>query len=216
MHQKVLSAIVIIMLPVGGTSAATVTYTLDLRTPGFFAITAQTSLGDNGGLYGFHVAFTGEITGLDNRSPYANVFAINNSVGFSNVRSKDVFGVASGGEISGLQFGNTATLYGLGQTSGSFASLGMSPIYPNSLDDTADLAWSAPLVLATGTYSGAPPTFTDNRNFLSADVLEAQSPNTNYILANVNTFVLVPEPCALVVVAFFCLGGFVRIRERHC
>ena len=147
-YIAVLPAIVCCMIG-ADSRAATVTYSLYLGGfSGRFALLASASLGDNGGIASYGIPLQGVLT-LNHRSPYGVSSTNFSPSGFSNLRSADGVGnVFAGQPLAGPA---ENYLFGIGQTSGSFASLGI-PIagYP---DPSSDNTWGVPLVIATGTFT---------------------------------------------------------------
>ncbi|HZK81688.1 MAG TPA: hypothetical protein VFC46_11485 [Humisphaera sp.] len=166
------------------TEAATVTYTLELNdngagvyTPRSFAVYADDSTSDNGGLMLYSVDITA-FNSVANVGP-RTIFDADGSMtttspsGFTAFRSND-----NVSPISGQQdiTGSTNTfIYGFGQTADSFAN---HDPYPQGVLDspTTQSAWSAHLLLATGTFlEGQTPAFTSSPTPSIASVWNAGS-----------------------------------------
>jgi hypothetical protein len=150
-----------------------VVFFLDLSGSGTFRLHAQTSLGDNAGLAAYSVPLLGNVLTIDNRGP--NVINLANfaPAGFGASRSADVLAATANPIISGSQdvvSGPTANLlFGFGQESSSYAAKGITPVFLP--DATSDIAWSVPMVLATGTYNASttfPEIDRSNPNFFAS------------------------------------------------
>jgi hypothetical protein len=104
-------------------NAATVHYVLDLSVAGQFTLTAQASLGDNGGITTYGIPLTGNLLTLDHRAPNGVFFGNFQPMGFSNLRNPaPVDGLpAVNPTITGGQALATPNLiYGFGQSANSF------------------------------------------------------------------------------------------------
>jgi hypothetical protein len=155
-------------------SAATVTYILDLSTPGAFTLYADVSDGDNQGLAFFSVPLVGTVTNLNIVAPLTIHGANFSPAGFYAVRTPTagtdpVAGPIVNPYVSGSQdviSGPAANLItGFGQEAGNWEAKGITPFF--FPDATTDTAWGAttvvgsfgsydhPLRLATGNYTGA-------------------------------------------------------------
>jgi len=154
-HAKLFFAAVLgAGLMASSSKAATVTYTLDLLTPGAFTLTAQASLGDNGGLALYGIPLSGTTLTLDHQTPKADFGsgpAGNSPVGFTAFRSADGGGsnqtIVGGQDTINVAPGNLIS--GFGQEVSTFALKGITPLF-----GAESVAWTSPLVIATGTYSG--------------------------------------------------------------
>jgi hypothetical protein len=136
--------------------AATVHYVLDLSVANQFTLTAQASLGDNGGITTYGIPLTGNMLTLDHRSPNAVSLGNFQPIGFANLRNPAPpdGGPAANPTITGGQSLTTPNLiYGFGQEASSFAAKGHPAV--GTPDATVDTAWAVPLVIATGTYNMA-------------------------------------------------------------
>jgi hypothetical protein len=150
-------------------SAAVVTYILDLSFPGTFALYADVSQGDNGGLVFYDVPLLGTVLTLDHRAP----LAINGSnfigAGFNTLRTPDSAGPITNPEIHGSQDVINAPpanrIYGFGQEASSWAAQGITPVF--FPDATSDISWTAPLLLARGTYDYSAGSLDFDRNNLN-------------------------------------------------
>jgi hypothetical protein len=159
----------------GATAESVVTYSLDLTVPGTFKLRAQTSLGDNAGLAAYSVSLLGNVLTLDHRSPQAISSDNFAPVGFSQLRSPDKPAGAVNPTIIAAQEYNSAPLgnliYGFGQQTSSYVAKGITPAFLP--DATSDIAWTVPMVLATGTYTDF-VTFDLSYPNLSASVFTTQ------------------------------------------
>ena len=173
----------------GQASAATVTFTLDLSgAAGTFTLTAGASAGDNGGMASYGIPLQG-VTTLNHRSPFIVSSANFAPSGFSNLRSADdVANVFAGQVLTGPA---ANYLYGIGQSPNSFAGLGIPKA--GAPDPTADEAWVAPVVIATGTFPvGQNPSFLPPTADLFSNLFATSGNSTDKISATVNTVVIPP------------------------
>jgi hypothetical protein len=169
-----LAALLACLLPLNA-SAATVNYSLDLSVPGSFALKAQTSLGDNAGLAYYSVPLSGNVLTLNHRSPVTLNLTDFSSIGFSLLRSHDNPPAFDQQVLASQDFISAPLanlIYGFGQEASSFAAKGYTTL-GGIIDPTSDQSWSAPLVLATGTYSG-PLSINRNSPNFSASVFTTQ------------------------------------------
>jgi hypothetical protein len=105
----------------------------------------------------YGIPLTGNVTALDHQSPkadFANKGAFAGAIGFNILRSAD--GPAVNPTLVGSQdITNTAApnnlIFNMGESAGSFATE-VPPIVP--LFGAEQPAWGAPLLIATGTYTG--------------------------------------------------------------
>jgi hypothetical protein len=135
--------------PVVDPAEYVVEYRLELsETPGDFKLFGS-SRGAGAGLAAFGVALTGPITSLNHVSPGASlvedVAHAEGSAGFTLFRSADDSTAVHGSQDTITGSGHL--LYGLGQTSGSLAGAGLTPLAASEGE-----AWDSDLLLATGTF----------------------------------------------------------------
>ena len=174
-------------------SAATVTFTLDMTAgqgaAGTFTLTAAASLGDNGGISRYSIPLTGPILSLDHRSPYAISSANFAPTGFSGLRSADGNPLVSAGQ-PGVTAPAQNFLYGFGQTPNSFVDLGI-PL-AGIIDPTSDIAWTAPIVIAKGTFDPmlGRPRFLPPTADLSAGLFAVAGNSSDRLSATVRTEVI--------------------------
>jgi hypothetical protein len=199
------------MLP-SDTSAATITYILDLTAPGTFTLKAAASTGDNAGIFLYGVPLLGNVLTLDNRAPLAINSANATPVGFSEVRSADITSATLNPEVTGSQsaFGPATNLVrGMGQEASSFAAKGFIT-FDSPSDATSGTAWLNPIVLATGTYSGT-LSFNKNSVDLVGNVFPPIPTQAGYPQATIQT-VVIPEPATVSLIFLAPVGciGLVR------
>jgi hypothetical protein len=169
------------VLPLGA-SAASVTYSLDLLSggPGNFKLFAQTSVttGDNAGLASYNVPLLGTVLTMDNFSPYMQ-FGLKSSfagaAGFNMMRSADITTSTSNPVLTGAQdIANASApnnlVFGIGQTGGSFVTAGWTPVFGGT---EGAQVWNAPVLLATGTYTGSLEIDLTRSDFKAANVFTA-------------------------------------------
>lgn len=185
-------------------SAASVTYNLLIDPVGTFQVFADVSQGDNAGLVTYGVPLLGGITGVDHLSPLAQFgsgTAGSGPVGFSEFRSPDNATTLSGGQkVTPPASATPLILYQMGQLSGNFNTVANFGVFGT----VEQPVYNAPLLLATGTYSGTQPSFDLNSNDLVANVFVNNS-GLATMAATVSTNVnVVPEPSSIVMAG---LGG---------
>ena len=111
----------------------TITYYLDFPSDGNFTLWATTGAGDNAGLVFYSVPLVGNILTVDNRGPLAVNSANFSNIGFGAFRSADRNTPTTSVMITGFQdvvsgpMGNL--IYGIGQSTSSFAREGYSTIF---------------------------------------------------------------------------------------
>ena len=189
------------MLTTTTVTAQTVSFCLfvDEAGPGTFSLYADASLLDNFGISLYGVPLSGSFLMLNHRSPNGTLSG--SPLGFTDTRSIDgpvVNPVITGGQP--LPGSGTLT-YGFGQTTGSL---------PGGTLSADPLAYSAHLLLASGTYSGSAPSF----NLGSPDLLANVYINMagGETAATIRTLVCVPEPATW---ALLGLGGLAMVLVRR-
>ena len=231
-----------------GAVTATVTYILSLNdngsgvaTPGSYAVYAVDSKTDgNGGLVGFSVDFTGETTisaANKNGAPYGYYDDGTGSgsdveIGFSAGRASATTGSVAKANLTGAQDTLGANgvpyvaVYGFGQTASTSAGLAAyEPTNSTGLDTsmghTTSQTYNAQMLLATGTFTGAGPSFitggVDGANVWtnSTGTGITNLPAANIILTTQN-LIAVPEPTSvgLMLIGFAGLALTRRRRSR--
>jgi hypothetical protein len=208
-------ASLVLLVGSAASQAATVTYSLllDDNGPNTFTLLADVSLGDNGGLALFGVPLLGNITSLDHKSPNAQALLSGppffSPLGFSLFRSAD-----NNPTVGGTQdtFNATSVLvYGLGQVGGNLATL---PGVTSLVGLPEQPVFTAPLILAEGTYGSIAPSFNTASVDLLANVFRGVG-SRQVIAADVQT-VVVPEVGTLAMMSIVTIAGaFVAIRRRN-
>jgi hypothetical protein len=219
MLRKVFAAVTAVLILAAGASAATITYTLDKSVPGTFTLKAATSAGDNGGLVFYSVPLIGNVLTVDNRGPNVINSANFAPAGFGAFRSADITSASANPIISGSQdvvSGPPANrIYGFGQEISSYALKGIVPAFQP--DATSDLVWNAPMLLATGTYTGSLAFAPLTNAEMTGNVWDAPqgsgAPQGTIQLVTITT--TVPEPATLSLLGLAMVGGFGMIRRRR-
>jgi hypothetical protein len=155
MHLRNLFAATLIAVGLAASSAtaATVTYILDLSVDDVFTVRAQASAGDNGGITTYGIPLVGNLLTLDHRAPNIVSSANFQPAGFSNLRNPappDGAAAVNPTITGGQALATPNLIYGFGQEASSFAAKGIPSA--GQPDASSDLAWLAPMVIATGTY----------------------------------------------------------------
>jgi PEP-CTERM motif len=216
MVRRTLLAAFAAMILASSAAAATITYTLDLSgAPGTFTLKGQTSAGDNGGLVFYSVPLTGSVLTVDNRGPNVINSANFAPAGFGAFRSADVLAATANPIISGSQdvvSGPPANrIYGFGQESSSYVGKGITPAFLP--DATSDIAWSVPMVLATGTYTGTLG-FNSQSVELTGNVWDAAGGSAAPQATIQTVIVNIPEPATIAMLGLAMVGCFGLIRRR--
>jgi hypothetical protein len=203
---RILAAVLGMLVLVGSTArAALVTYSVQLNPGNTFDVYASVSQGDNAGLAAFGVPLGGGITSIDNKAPYGQFgsgTAGSGAIGFTEVRSLDGDTLLSGSQLT-VPTPTPLLVYGLGQTAGSLSSVANFGIFGNQ----EQLTYGAPLLLASGTYSGVAPFIIANGN-LGANVFL-----NNLGAAVVAANVVVPEPSSIVLAGLGAVALLVARRR---
>jgi hypothetical protein len=181
-----------------GPAAQGATIIFDLRDhfDGTFDLYASASLGDNAGIAFFNVDLVNILTATQ-QSPKGLDDSLFITRGFD----------LGGGDLTGdgaLWAGqNTASgdapdnlVYGIGQTAGSFGTLGTPRGVP----------WDAPVLIGSGTYS------MDTNPEFGAEVVGNVFTAEGGVDAEAADVVLIPEPVTLSILA---LGGLVMLRRKR-
>lgn len=210
-------ALSLALVVAAASQAATITYTLDLTgAPGTFSLYGESSAGDNGGIVLYSVPLLGNVTSFDNMSP--NAFTQLGASGFSDIRTADAAAGGVNPVIGGAQNLVTgqvgARLYGYGQTAGSFAAAGLNVAFKP--DATAQEAWEAKALLATGTYTGDLD-FARSSVDLVGNVWNqpqgGEAPAAEVALVRLTDTGVIPEPTTLGLLGL-ALAGCLGIRRR--
>lgn len=193
-HLLALAALA--LFSAGSAQAAVITYDLKINEngPGTFNLYASTGL-DNFGIAAYGTPLLGGILSVNHSSPLGLALNDFQPVGFSLLRSAD--GLAGIRASQDTVTPTTHLVRGFGQSAGNLANApGVVTFVPNEQQ-----FYSAPLLLASGTWAGTMPEF----NLLSADyrgtVFTAASgiAVANAQLVAVTT--VVPEPGAIFLAA---------------
>ncbi|CAK9090439.1 Uncharacterized protein SCF082_LOCUS52628 [Durusdinium trenchii] len=193
------AAVFTIAFSAAAANAANVSYTMIVDPGGTFDVFASASLGDNAGIAGYGVPLSGGITSVDHNSPFGS-FATggpgNGPIGLSLFRSDD--DVTSLAAAQDTVSPTPYLIYGFGQTAGDLSTFpGLGGIF----GDSQQLAYGAPLLIASGTWDGTTPGF--GAPVETNVFVDNQSAAT--MAALVSTSVqAVPEPASIVMLA---MGG---------
>jgi hypothetical protein len=216
----------------GARGAASVTYLLSIDdngagvyTPGDFAVYATDSTADgNGGLASFEVDLAGYAT-VVNQSPFiiyhvtdAEFFPYQNydlEMGLTESRSPSNAAIGGAQNIMEFGLGFAAEVNGIGQRSGNVDHVSFPPFDTVSVVSfSPSTAFSAPVLLGTGTYSGGAPSWNDpGNNFVDLFTSDGQAateevtPGDGLILQTQE----VPEPGVMGVLA----GGAIGVLGRR-
>ena len=217
MLKNILSALVVVVaLAASSTQAATITYQLVIQPGNTFSLFASDSLGDNGGLATFGVPLTGNITAINNTAPFGQFGAGpggSGEIGFSQFRSADG---APGGPttLTGAQLTvptpTPLIIHGFGQTAGNLATTASFGIF--GLQEQT--VYGAPLLLATGSYTGATPGFNTSSLDLIANVFTSSQATSTFAAQVLTQVVPIPEPSTFVLAGLGLLG-LMTVRRRH-
>jgi hypothetical protein len=212
-RTSLFSALVALVVSTSIQAMPTVNFTLYVDEAGAntFNLYASSSLGDNAGIAFYGVPLLGDITSLNHNSPVAGALFAGppffSQVGFNLLRSADNVTslVASQDTINA----SSILVYGFGQTAGSLASIpGVTGFVPGA----EQVAYSAPLLIASGTYNGVAPSFNTNSVDLVSNVFVSLS-SRQVVPANISTAV-VPEASTIVMMSIVGLGVLCVARRR--
>lgn len=224
LSSGILGAFAIGALAVGVNATPVVTYTLSINdngmgtyTVGDFAVYASDS-SDNGGIAGFSVGLTGATT-VTNMAPREHYLDANSNVGdagFTSFNAADATNttetVTGSQDLPGTDY---SPVFGFGQVSGS---LGLPPGNQGAVGKAIQSHYTFPLVLAVGTYSGAPnslfftPPISSNE---LANVYTTNGSDANTIaptIAVVTQTLAAPEPATL---ALLTCGALALLANRR-
>lgn len=203
------AAVLTIAFSAAAANAANVAYTMIVDPGGTFDVFASASLGDNAGIAGYGVPLSGGITSVDHNSPFGS-FATggpgNGPIGLSLFRSDD--DVTSLAAAQDTVSPTPYLIYGFGQTAGDLSTFpGLGGIF----GDSQQLAYGAPLLIASGTWDGISPGF--GAPVETNVFVDNQSAAT--MAALVSTSVqAVPEPASIVMLSMGGVGLLVWRRRR--
>lgn len=197
--------------------AATVTFELliDEEGPGTFNLYASSSLGDNFGISSYGVPLTGGIVSVDHKSPQALDGVTGEDVGFRLLRTADNNPFVSGGQNTPLPTHHL--MKGIGQVAGNLNSA------PNVtlLVLPEQVAYGAPVLLASGVWAATMPAFDTQNVNLGANVFTSGvttfgSPGySDNAIAQIETSVsIVPEPSTMLLAACASVGLLAFSRRR--
>ncbi|HEV8377833.1 MAG TPA: hypothetical protein VGP99_03205 [Tepidisphaeraceae bacterium] len=213
---------------------ASVTFTLALDDDGtgayqqgLFAVYADVSKGDNGGLHGFGIDFNdstvSEIWNMGPAAVYTKPGSPTKWAGFTGATTEDVVR----GKVSGIHElfhgDRLVPIYGLGQEDGDLSALVGTAAVPTGYvyndynQNLAGPAYKAHLLLAWGAYYGNPPSWqvssVDNVAAVWDDRSGIQNFRVNPELRTVETLPgAIPEPAGILLAL---LSGVSLAISRH-
>ena len=205
MRKNIVVMALVAVLCLVGPAVQAVTVTLDMRDngDGTYDLYASSSTGDNFGIAYFNIDLVNILTAT-HQSPTDFALGGTGTVGFAGARAN----LTAPGALFAYQdtSANNADkiLYGVGQTAGTYAG-GVAPV---------GIPWTAPVLLASGTYSGAAPGFGAEKvvNVFTQEWADGDPPSG--IVAPADSVVLIPEPATMVMLALGA-GLMVALRRRR-
>ncbi|MEX2172342.1 MAG: choice-of-anchor D domain-containing protein [Pirellulales bacterium] len=141
------------------TFSATVNVDLRVDPGGTYELYLDSSLGDNFGIasYGVELANIATLTHTSPRLGFATNAALKEGpAGFTQIRSADNVSFVHAAQLN-IPTPTPHIIRGFGQEASSFAAQGLS----NFGNPQTQSSWGYPLQIATGTWSGTPPTVID-------------------------------------------------------
>ena len=161
---------------------------------------------DNGGIAGFTIGLTGvtTITNMAPREHYLDVSSNVGDAGFTTFNSADTANTAE--TLTGSQDvpgSDYVPIFGFGQASGSVV---LPPGNQGAVGKAIQSDYGYPLLLAVGTYSGAPNSLfftspTSANDLANVYTTNGSDANTIAPTIDVVTQTLTPEPATLVLLA---------------
>jgi len=210
------SLIAVAMVAGSSAQAATITYQLVIQPGNTFSLYASDSLGDNGGLATFGVPLSGNITTINNTAPFGQFGASpggSGEIGFSQFRSADGNPAGpttvTGGQLT-VPTPTPLIIHGFGQTAGNLATTASFGIF--GLQEQT--VYGSPLLLATGSYTGATPGFNTSSLDLIANVFTDAQATSTFAAQVLTQVVPIPEPSTFVL-AGLGLAGILAVRRRR-
>ena len=184
--------------------AALVTFDMQAHGNGTYDLYASTPIADSAGIAGFNVDLVNILTAV-HESPRALDLGVGAVRGFTSGRT-DLAG--PGALFAGQNTTDLASLiYGIGQTPGTFAMI--------PLGTDVGVPWTAPVLLASGTYDLAGPSPWFGNEVLANVFTQAYdgappAPEGFVVSADV---ALIPEPVTLTLLGLGCLAVLIRRRR---
>jgi hypothetical protein len=209
-------------------ASATVTYSLSLNDNGFgiyspdeFAVYASDSTADgNAGIASFDAVFTGYNT-IENTSPFAIYLVTAMTPGYPTSWFYVGFtyqGADGNPTFYGVDNADERLPY-FGQEAGDVTQIVFPGIDAATLvSSSTDTAYSAPLLIGTGTYSGAGPSWVNSSNNMAQVYVTEGSSQTEELdvgsglVLNSQALSPLPEPTSI---GIPILGGFCVLYRRR-